>query len=129
VSESPEPTPLSAEEEAKFRKSVAMIGPDDEGIWWSNFAAARLLATLDAARATVPAGPERSCCDERKPHYHGTRWVPARHQAVPAADDRIAAFLRVYDSTHLVHDVAYEAVNDAVAALRAGVSPSTGDDR
>jgi hypothetical protein len=148
VSESPEPTPLSAEEEAKFRKSVAMIGPDDEGIWWSNFAAARLLATLDAARATVPAGPERSCCDERKPHYHGTRWVPARHQAVPAADDRERLRERVWSAQHdlscsempphpwtdhLPWDAPedeQDAIREAdaiIEAVRAGVSPSTGD--
>ena len=36
--------------------------------------------------------------------------------------ERIAAFFRAYDSTHLVHDVAYEGVNDAVAALRAALA-------
>jgi len=41
--------------------------------------------------------------------------------------ERIAAFFRAYDSTHLVHDVAYEDVNDAVAALRAALTPE--DDR
>ena len=36
--------------------------------------------------------------------------------------DVIAAFFRAYDATHLVHDVAYEGVNDAVAALRAALA-------
>jgi len=45
--------PLTAEEEAKFRESVRLIGNDADtyGNWWSNHAAMRLLATLDIARA------------------------------------------------------------------------------
>ena len=49
MSESPETTPLSAEEEQSLREhGYQQIG--------SREALPRLLATLDAARATVPAG-------------------------------------------------------------------------
>jgi hypothetical protein len=53
VSESPETTPLSAEEERDLRErhwAMPSRGGSQD--------IARLLATLDAARATVPAGPE-----------------------------------------------------------------------
>ena len=46
------------------------------------------------------------------------------HQPAAPADglrEAIAAFFRAYDATHLVHDVAYEGVNDAAAALRAAL--------
>jgi hypothetical protein len=48
-----DPKPLSAEEEAKFRESVRLLG-DDGRLHWTNNAAARLLATLDAARQPAP---------------------------------------------------------------------------
>jgi len=53
-----EALPLSEYEERKFRDSVALLAREVPGepLQWTNFAARRLLATLDAARSG-PASP------------------------------------------------------------------------
>jgi hypothetical protein len=83
--------PLTAEEEAKFRESVRMLGDDGYSLHWSNNAAARLLATLDEARTpghvylpwVVDGVPECSIpwCKqppERHPRSGDTTPLPAR---------------------------------------------------
>jgi hypothetical protein len=57
VSESPETTPLSAEEEAEVRRRDANASAHPAT--WAIEDRRRLLATLDAARATVPAADDR----------------------------------------------------------------------
>ncbi len=59
------PEPLTPEEEAQFRESVAVVTaamPDDYSLQWSNLVAARLLATLDRDREAATLAlrsPER----------------------------------------------------------------------
>jgi hypothetical protein len=59
VSESPETTPLSAEEEARLRRAIHDPRWPRAGMKAAKEWIVALLATLDAARATVPAADDR----------------------------------------------------------------------
>jgi hypothetical protein len=91
-----------------------------------------LRTTLDAARATVPAGPFVDAA-EALGVEDGTGWVADR--PVPAADDRERRLKAIHDHAWNTDSEGHTWEVDGCGEckwhrdLLAGVSPSTGDDR
>jgi hypothetical protein len=74
VSESPETTPLSAEEEARLRRAIHDPRWPRAGMKAAKEWIVALLATLDAARATVPAGQDIVAAAQRVVDAKPVRW-------------------------------------------------------
>ena len=123
-----DPAPFRASLE---RLEIQPAAPADFGeqVLISNAAGERIVREgLAKRQPAAPAEGLKPTLPPPDPRLVGTEYRPL-FPAAPAEGlrERIAAFFRAYDATHLVHDVAYEGVNDAAAALRAALTPE--DDR